>query len=89
MDVLAIILFYIGMGLKFKFDTGSRAVLAFALVMWIVKFSQFYRMIHSLGPYLTMVYRMVSHNYYYHHCYYHFLHSVGLHNIKIKSYNKS
>ena len=58
-DLLAIVIFYVGMGMTFKFNDGSRAVLALALVVWIIKFSQFYRMIHSLGPYLTMVYRMV------------------------------
>jgi len=61
LEVLSILIFYLGMGLTFKFDRSSRAVLALALVAWIVKFSQFYRMIHSLGPYLTMVYRMLLH----------------------------
>ena len=58
-DVLSILLFYISIGMAVKFENGSRAVRAAALVAWIIKFSQFYRMIHSLGPYLTMVYRMV------------------------------
>lgn len=59
-ELLAVVLFYIGVGMSFNFESASKSVFAVDIVLWVVMFSQYYRMIQSLGPYLTMVYRMVG-----------------------------
>eukprot|EP00795_Rhopilema_esculentum_P014803 gene14803-5908_t len=62
LDALAITLFYVGFAFGFyDFKTAERTIMAIDLVIWVVKFAQFYRMFYTLGPYLIMIYRMMFH----------------------------
>ena len=60
LDIVAMILFFVGFGWSFYDRRVERVVLAVDLVIWVIKFAQFYRMFSTLGPYLIMIYRMVS-----------------------------
>ena len=60
LDVIALILFYIAFAFGFyDHRTAERSMMAVDLVLWVIKFAQFYRMFYSLGPYLIMIYKMV------------------------------
>jgi len=62
LDALAICLFYVGfiVGLQGLSDV-EKIIMAGDLVLWVIKFVQFYRMFYTLGPYLIMINKMVSH----------------------------
>ena len=60
LDMVAMILFFVGFGWSFYDRRVERVILAVDLVIWVIKFAQFYRMFSTLGPYLIMIYRMVS-----------------------------
>ena len=57
LDFMAMILFFVGFVWSFY---DGRVALVIDLVLWVIKFAQFYRMFATLGPYLIMIYRMVS-----------------------------
>eukprot|EP00795_Rhopilema_esculentum_P014805 gene14805-5910_t len=62
LDALAITLFYVGFAFGFyDFKTTEMTIMAIDLVLWVVKFAQFYRMFYTLGPYLIMIYKMMFH----------------------------
>ena len=60
LDALAICLFYVGfiVGLQGLSDV-EKIIMAGDLVLWVIKFVQFYRMFYTLGPYLIMINKMV------------------------------
>ena len=62
LDVFAILLFYIGFVLRSYPSTyiSGVAVLAVDIFVWYIKLFQFYRMSSVLGPYIVMMWRMVS-----------------------------
>jgi Ion transport protein. len=61
LDVLAILLFYIGFTLRLYPSTylAGVAFLAVDVFVWYIKLFQFYRMSSVLGPYIVMMWRMV------------------------------
>eukprot|EP00794_Sanderia_malayensis_P003066 gene3066-3530_t len=62
LDFLAIVFFAVGFAFSFLDNPKLEKVFfALDLVIFIVKFAQFYRMFETLGPYLVMVYRMMFH----------------------------
>ncbi|XP_065053004.1 transient receptor potential channel-like isoform X2 [Rhopilema esculentum] len=62
LDVIALILSYVGFAFGFYHHrTAERSMMAVDLVLWVIKFAQFYRMFYSLGPYLIMIYKMIFH----------------------------
>lgn len=69
LDFLAMILFYVGFSLGFyDFKWAERSIMAVDLVLWVIKFAQFYRMFYTLGPYLIMIYKMVIDSFRYFLC---------------------
>ena len=60
LDFLAMLLFYVGFILGSQgLASAERAIMAADLVLWVIKFVQFYRMFYTLGPYLIMINKMV------------------------------
>jgi len=62
LDFLAMLLFYVGFIVGSQgLASAERAIMAADLVLWIIKFVQFYRMFYTLGPYLIMINKMMFH----------------------------
>ena len=60
LDAISEILYFIGFGVSFyQRDTG-RIILAADIAFWLFKIAQFLRISPTLGPYVIMVFKMVS-----------------------------